>query len=258
MSLPVVTAHDTVLELLAKAKRRQAVPLRKGFVQQSASGSPIPGPLSGFIRRHDGRALDLYLLALTVASHEPFDVQLEAGVWARALGVPTVAGRASVSRGWRRLSQMRLITRRRERRRAVLRLLCEDGSGQPYLPPGGTNDRYLKIPSVYWTDEWYTRLTLPAKAMLLIALSLQSGFYLPREKAPAWYGVSPDTAERGLGELNRCELLSREEHIEAAPLIAQGWRMEYRYYLNPQFTHREAKRRGGARAQRKEAHLEAV
>ena len=67
----------------------------------------------------------------------------------------------------------------------------EDGSGAPhsYPRPDGCEDRYFTLPNRYWTDEqaWFTALSFPAKAMLLVALSLTRltpPFLLPTEKAP--------------------------------------------------------------------------
>ncbi len=50
-------------------------------------------------------------------------------------------------------------------------------------------------------DDGCETLSLPGKAVLLIAHSLRPGFALPVEKAPEWYGISADTAQRGLAEL---------------------------------------------------------
>jgi hypothetical protein len=77
------------------------------------------------------------------------------------------------------------------------------------------NERYFKIPFGYWLDAegWHTTLSLRGKAALLIALSLPSPFILPTERAPAWYGISADTLERGLYELTArgvCSTMSSE------------------------------------------------
>lgn len=101
----------------------------------------------------------------------------------------------------------------RKGRLAQITALREDGSRQPYTYPRGGrgDDRYFQLPYAYWTDEhaWHTNLSFPAKVMLLIALSLTPPFLLPTEKAPRWYGISTDSAERGLRELRKASLLQR-------------------------------------------------
>jgi hypothetical protein len=64
------------------------------------------------------------------------------------------------------------------------------------------------MPHAYWLEGHYISLSLRAKVMLLIALSLQDGFPLPYKRARDWYGVSEDSAEEGLRELGNKQLLS--------------------------------------------------
>jgi len=119
-------------------------------------------------------------------------------------------------------------------------LLREDGSGAPYAHPGegsgsGKRDPYLQLPFAYWLDGYYDRLQLPAKAMLLIALSLPRRFPLPAERAPDWYGISASTAERGLRELRNEGLLRTEREAKSAPLAPEGYTLVNFYTLNPPF-----------------------
>jgi len=120
----------------------------------------------------------------------------------------------------------RLVRRERRGRLAKITALREDGSGKAYEVPTGHSwdDRYFKIPFGYWLDAepWHTTLSLRGKAALLIALSLQSPFTLPAERAPAWYGISADTLERGLRELTDCGALSRVLKVRKAPLAPAG------------------------------------
>jgi len=80
--------------------------------------------------------------------------------------------------------------------------LHEAGDGEPYAYP---QKEYFKLPFAYWTDEeaWYVSLSFAAKATLLVALSLRPPFVLPAERAPAWYGLSADTVDRGLRDHQR-------------------------------------------------------
>ncbi|MGH3898935.1 MAG: hypothetical protein ACRDTA_11940 [Pseudonocardiaceae bacterium] len=103
----------------------------------------------------------------------------------------------------KRLVDRNLIERSRTGRRADLALLREDGSGAKYERPLGETkfERWLQLPHAYWIEGHYTDLSLPAKVILLIALSLDDGFALPQDRAPQWYGISADSADGGLREL---------------------------------------------------------
>jgi hypothetical protein len=89
----------------------------------------------------------------------------------------------------------------------VATLLADDGSGAPYEHLGeGKKDKklegsgYFQLPYAYWRERWHEKLSLPAKAMLLIALYPGNGFPLPYNKMPSWYGISESSGERGLNE----------------------------------------------------------
>lgn len=134
-----------------------------------------------------------------LAIKEPYDATQPAAGWARALDLRGPSAEATVSRIWTRLVKYKLVTRRRAKNMASMIPLLEDGSGDPFVRVA-EHDRYLRLPVSYGSADvsLYRRLDLPAKAMLLIALSLPPGFYLPSVHVPKWYGISPDTAERGL------------------------------------------------------------
>jgi len=243
MEKPQVTQLDTVLALVEKSKRRTGPRLRKTFLRKEQGKKQFSGgPLSWFVQRHDDRALDAYLLLQLVAVDEPFDVWFHNKVWGRALDISGSSGFAAVSRVWTRLVAMQLIRRRRERSQPVITLLQEDGSGDPYTPITGTADEpYLTIPLDYWRKEWFRQLPLRAKAMLLIALSLQPGFYLPYDNAPKWYGISPDTASRGLDDLEKHGLIQREIRWKLAPLAPEGYAPDHRYTLQAPFVRSRSK-----------------
>jgi hypothetical protein len=224
------TQQETVAAFVEASDRRgHAAPIRRQFVQDGRQGVPVPGPLSAIVRSRDEISLDLYLLHRARASSPPFDVAAHSAVWARAAGVDggEKTSSAAVSKAWRRLEDKYcLVHRERRGRYAKIIALREDGSGRPYgIPAGSTwNDRYFKLPFGYWLDEqqWYRTLSLRGKASLLIALSLPSPFTLPAERAPAWYGVSPDTVERGLRELTERRVLGRVLKVRKAPLSPAG------------------------------------
>lgn len=237
---------ETVDDLLrASARSGKAAPVRVLFVQQGVQREPRPGPLAALLRAHDERALDLFLLHRAVASAEPWDVTRDARVWARALGLPGEgdAGAAAVSKAWRRLHETyAMVHRDRRGRLARITALREDGSGSPYTYPTGQrrDERYFKLPYAYWTAEqrWYRTLSFRAKAMLLVSLSRPPGFVLPTQRAPDWYGISADSADSGLRELDKAGLLRRRMQVKKAPQAPRGIAQEYHHTLLPPFTQR--------------------
>jgi hypothetical protein len=253
-SKPIDERQETIAAILAASGRRsKAMPVRRLLVQQGPQDQPQPGPLRDMLRGHDERALDLYLLLLAAASSHPWDVTRDALVWSRALGLPTPQddGTAAVSKVWRRLDETYgLVARARKGRRAQVTVLYEDGSRRPYTYPNGRgDDRYFKLPYAYWTEDkaWYRTLSLPAKATLLISLSLRPPFILPTELAPRWYGISTDSAERGLRELRDIGVLDRRIDRKTNWLVGEGYVTQYRYRLLPPFA-----------LQRRTRHLKAV
>jgi hypothetical protein len=236
------TASETIQALLTKSRRRNlAVPIRRSFLQQrDSAGALLPGPLASLLRNRDGRGLRLYLLVHAVASARPWDVTLPAAVWARCLGLASkdYAG-ASISKAWARLKALHLIDVNRDGRLASVRILKEDGSGAPYTYPGSNaSEAYFKLPYAYWTahHEWHARLSLPATSVLLIALGLRDEFVLPADRAHAWYGISPDSASRGVRELINHGLLAFTTRFIPAPLSPAGYTQVRQYRLQGDFS----------------------
>jgi hypothetical protein len=178
-------------------------------------------------------------------------VRLPGSTWARAVGghinddgTVETAALHLVSRNWAFLEQQKLIAKERKGRRARVWLLADDGSGDPYRHPGAGSlgktlddgsPGYLQLPYAYWRDRWHVRLSLPAKAMLLVALSLGDGFPLPYAQVPAWYGISASTADRGLEELRDRGILHREQYRRAETESPVGSAKVYYYELLPPF-----------------------
>lgn len=236
----VATPKDTVEALLASGNRRSGggVPLRKTFVQKGSRAAPRPGPLASLVSNGDQRGLDTFLLLKAVASAPPFNSRRSAAVWARALRHTGVsANEQTMSRIWRRLERISLVARSKHGRLADITLLKEDGSGEPYVLPADAGDPYLQVPVAYWLNEdpWCSTLRLPAKAMLLVSLSLRPSFVLPVEKAPQWYGISADTAQRGLASLVQHNILKVARTPKLAPLAPMGFTYDSRYTLQGVF-----------------------
>ncbi|AWN30994.1 hypothetical protein DKG71_37355 [Streptomyces sp. NEAU-S7GS2] len=163
------------------------------------------------MRRSAKRPLDLYLLLSAVTSGGDFCVTEWSTTWARSVGIfDETAGTTAVSRAWKVLKELRLITRARgEGGKSILTKLHEDGSGRPYTPPGeGLGDPYFQLPYEYWDGGWHNTLSLPGKAMLLIASNERKPrFALPQERIPDWYGISADSAGKGIRELSQHGIL---------------------------------------------------
>jgi hypothetical protein len=240
----IATADDTVDDIV-RISIRKDFPLRRTFLQlKNEEGKSGPGPLAQFVRSGDHRALVLYLMLITKASSEPWDASLPAAAWARALGIelPTTKSASSaVSKTWMRLERRNLIARERSARRARITLLQEDGSGLPYSLPASVKERYLRIPTALWTagpqsgQRWYRLLNLSELALLLIARSQTDNFTLPLERFDEWYGISADTAARGLHGLECHGLLTIKKNVKKAPLSATGFTEENVYGLSQPF-----------------------
>jgi len=237
----IATAFETIDEIVRQSGRRETTPLRTQFLQAAdKQGVKTPGPLASFVQRQDPQALRLYLLALTKASSKPWETALPAAVWARALNLDLPESKSAVSKiskMWKRIEGRGLIERRRFKRMAHVHLLKEDGSGDPYDLPHNVGDRYFRLPTVFFTDgpsaeeRWYLTLNLAEISMLLIARSLGDGFRLPFEDMPAWYGISADTALKGLHGLADHHLIRIDKFYKKAPLAAKGFTLENHYTL---------------------------
>src|ERR1700680_1960573 len=109
-----ISAEETIHAMLQRSQRTR-VPLRHSFVQIGRGRETKPGPLAELVRKHDERGLDLYLLMMAVATADPYQANLEAATWARAVGLRGPAALTTVSRAWARLAALRLIQRGRAR-----------------------------------------------------------------------------------------------------------------------------------------------
>lgn len=236
----IATPHQTV-DALVDRSGRTAIPIRRAFIQGKVASKSVPGPMASFVANNDKFGLLLYLLLLTCASAQPYDVTLHSAVWARALGAPepkSQTARTRVSKAWARLAERQLISKGRVRRTAQVTPLAEDGSGSVYTRP---TSHFVSIKHEFWTagpskkQRWYEALTLPELAVLLIAHMNGDDFALPAERAPEYYGVSADTFERGSKGLVKHGLLDVRKSRKAAPLAPDGYTYESRYTLSAPF-----------------------
>lgn len=122
----------------------------------------------------------------------------------------------------------------RKRRQMVITLLREDGMGFPYKPPRMRDDCF-SVPHEYWTSGWHRELSLPAKAMLLIALPFHLASAWPAS-APSRYGLSSDTAERCLRELRQRKIVGAEPKCVREARSDTGWTTRWYYTLTGDFS----------------------
>lgn len=223
----------TVDALVVASKRKKNVPIRNSFVQISRGKKPVPGPLSTLVTSTNWRSLDLYLLHRLAASAAPWDTKRDSAVWARALGLGDEKyGKDAVSKCWRKLSDLKLVLRERESKQAKITTLLEDGSDTEYTAPAGN---YFTLPLGYWTDGWYHRLSDSGKAALLIASSLQPGFYLPGRLVKRWVGISDDTFFEGATDLHNHGLLTYDDVMKEDYNRGEIAYKQRHYYLQKPF-----------------------
>lgn len=132
--------------------------------------------------------------------------------------------------------------------------LFEDGSGDPYTAPpgkaeGSRRDVYFRVPFAYWEQGFHESLSVLAKVMLLICMSMRSRSFVLRQdkKFTSWYGISPSTAGRGIRELQEKELVYPvlcEQHLDGFAVLGQStrerWALAAPFDLNVNKTGREA------------------
>jgi hypothetical protein len=248
---PKPATGQQTIDALLNLSKRDHLPLAWDFVQQRSDlGKAHAGPLAAFVGAQHERALQQYLLVHAVASAESdegdWSVARDSRIWARALGLPegTRSAREAISKNWAWIQQQKLIERGRRGRLSDVRLLYDDGSGQPYQHPVDRKAPYLRLSYAFWRDQWYRELGLAGIAVLLIALTLPDGFYLPGDHVRAWYGISPSTLTKGIRSLRQRQLLDVRRNAKAAPLAPEGITYEYTYTLKPPFGPTGRKRAG--------------
>jgi hypothetical protein len=231
---------ELVRDMLARTKRH-GTPIRSSFVQlpQAASRASRASVLAKFNR---SKHLDAFLFIHALASaKEPYEATYPAGSWAHALGLDESTGideedlstaKTQWSKIVRKLQDLGLIKRRRSGNYVSWVLLNESGDGSEFIRPKKAADgHWFVLPEEYWLDGYDQSLSLPAKVMLLVALSSKPGFALPMERAKEWYGISRSTAQRGFKELEECGILTFEKAWRLDPSNPRMWSEERHYHL---------------------------
>lgn len=243
---PEATRRD----LLASTKRG-FVPVRHIFVQKPRNDkrprAQRGGLLGELVSGHQERALDALLLVLALEPILGEGDPLHSAVWGRLLSNDEIKV-GSVSRTWKQLTDRKLITKVRKAGHALVRPRREDGKANYTRPGKATRDEssgwprgdwYFAIPHEYWLDGWDQELSLPAKAMLLIALKetgTSPSFWMRHDDAPAWYGISSDTAQRGLADLVSEGLMQVFHQKIAAAKSPLGYTTRDHYSLRSPFS----------------------
>lgn len=221
---------ETIEDLLERSGRA-AVPLRTSFAYKRGGLSP----LARLVMASDQRALQAYLLIHAVCSSEPWDCCYPSHTWVRTHGLrknaELTSARAAVSKTHRRLANAKLLAVARRGRLAQLTLLKEDGSGEPYSRPLTRSDPWFSLPYFYWSTNDYQRLALAETAMLLVALSLPPRFYLSFESMKRSYGISGQTARKGMNGLERRGIIRSWQDYRIDPSKPTGWRKDWWFEL---------------------------
>jgi hypothetical protein len=220
---------------------RDAVPIRVAFLHVPSAGGG-PAALARIVRQRRAVALDLLLFAHAIwPLSQPEPIEAPSSQWLRAIGLDARPGtRSAISRAWTWLEAQRLIRTRPRGRIRAIEILREDASGQLWKHPYDEGVAYFKLPHAYWTGRFSADLSLAAKAVLLIALSLQARgepyFELPVSRGSEWYGLSEDSVRRGLRELRDIRLLRTWSERRNSGRSPTGYAFDRRHSLNPMET----------------------
>ncbi|MFF4268195.1 hypothetical protein [Streptomyces virginiae] len=239
-----MTQERTIELLLERSKRaNRTVPIRRAFAQTGKAPNTEPGALRSLVANKQERALDLYLLVAAVTSAGDYSVTDWSSTWARTVGVfDEKTGASAVSRAWKALKDLNLIsTARGTGRRTTVTKLLEDGleSKPPYEPPV-MGEPYFQLPFEYWDRGLHTTLSLPGKAMYLIALAQRKPkFRLTHAKISEWYGFAEQTVANGIKDLIEHGVLA-QVGVESYETLAVRSGVAFRpvYGLKEPFNHR--------------------
>jgi hypothetical protein len=216
---------------------RGSVAIHRSFVQgRDEYDQPRPGPLAALVGRGRRSTFDQYLLLLAWAGRGESSLCLNWRAWTTMLGLgEDDAARRTIARNWSILEELALVEIRRCGRETSATLLSGDGSGGRYEHPDYDLQAALDLPHAYWLEKANRRLTVPGKAVLLIALTLGDWFALPTRKGPQWYGLSRSTLERGFKSAYDAAVLGMRFSIKEAPAAPMGYTKENHYILLPPF-----------------------
>ncbi|MEA5456969.1 hypothetical protein SPF06_19780 [Sinomonas sp. JGH33] len=228
-----LSPSETRKTLFVKAKLGYAR-IEKVFVQLDdyPQGGDSRGSVLGhLVTAKKARALDL-LLTVHALANILDGSPLPLVTWAKLLSPDGQEWKVrTISTAFRELQEMDLLELSGSKQQPVVLLKREDGSGEPMPELKSENGRgFFTVPFDYWTDGAITKLSLPAKAMLLIILKETQDpkgkltFTMPVARAKNWYGISERSAERGYLELVKEGLISQKIQKVSDPQHPAGRR----------------------------------
>jgi hypothetical protein len=248
--------------LVKRSQRSSGVPLAESFIRRASAEDPAP-PLTRLMRGGQGGEvrLKVYLTMSLLAVSAPFDIPAApARSWAEALGLDDPerngARRVSDAIDWLADNNL-LVAERRQGTPGAVRLLSQDGLGNPYVRPTPAS-RYVRLGLGLWHDGWIVRLSGTGLALLIVLLDLQGGRAQPQWISPALarrrYDLSPDTWTKGLKELKTLELVTISRRTQGGDFFDYR-RMRNAYWVDehklrgPEGTpaRRPGRRRAGSR-----------
>lgn len=221
--------------------KRGFVPIRRTFLQKPRGTEGTRGAQLAKLSANPS-ALDAYLLLHALASSsEPYQANYPVPTWVQLLRLEEAASESAAKSRWSKvvskLTALELIERRRVGNGMEYLLLDESGDKSPYLRPlTAAHGNYFKLPYSYWVDGHDAALTHPEKLMLLIGLDQQEGFTLPFNQAQRWYGVSENTARRGLRGLEERGLLMSTSTYLPSSKSPTGWAESISYTMTGPFS----------------------
>ncbi|MFD5899848.1 hypothetical protein [Streptomyces sp. NPDC060366] len=232
----VATGRDTRTAVLDRSIRTN-VPLRKTFVQANRGSVSRHGPLKDFVTGRDLRGLRAYLIIVAACSNgdNGWSTTHDSAVWSRLMDIHETAvsqsARTGAWRALRRLEERNLIECSRSGTKITVTLLREDGTGKPYDRPVGDREEnlFLRIPNTFWAQGRDEKLSLPGLALFLVVAREKHWVALPAERAPEWYGWSPDTHERGLKQLVDLGFVLKRAIKKKAPFAPLGYTIAHEY-----------------------------
>lgn len=231
---PAATGAQTRTEYIRRGSSGYTK-VRNRLVQTPRSndvGRSQPAMLPAFARNH--RAAVLYLALLTNWTWlSRGEGALAADAWIRFLtsdakGALTWTPQ-SLSHAWGVLEDLQLVSRSTVKRLRKVTPCHESGSGQAYTSPDGkAADTYFVLPAAFWTEDYFATLSWPALAVLLILLKetgRSPAAELAIDRAEQQYGLSRTSAEKGLAELRKRELIRSKSRWVTDFEAAEGRRL---------------------------------
>jgi hypothetical protein len=229
--------------------------MRRVFVEREDIS--VPTPLAQMIRGGRGGEVRLktYLSMLFIAGAAPYDVSYPARAWATLIDLdkPETKGARRVNEAVSWLEANEFVTvANNPGQPSRVTLLNERGKGEKYELPGAAynklrtkkgdeaakRNRYIKVPSAFWTSGWLSVLSTPAVSMYLVLLCAQtsdeiSEVWFSPDQARKLYSLSADTRSRGLAELREAELVSvRRKALSNDVFDVQRFRNAYTLCLD--------------------------